>query len=160
MWYAKYSYKTSIHYIIFIIGFTCLFLTAAFQQDFFFFFMDKVVTSGLIIVQHQLPAGNCSFRCPTMAKLFLCSRLRTEKALSNRAVPRILNSRWGNSSLSWQSAHCGVKFKDWKICRRLVWSFRFSLTWAVQKQAQNPRVFFKSCCKNSRFFEQTGERSC
>lgn len=49
---------------------------------FFFFLMDKVVTSSLIIVQHQLPAGNCSFRCPTMAKLFLCSRLGTEKALS------------------------------------------------------------------------------
>lgn len=79
---------------------------------FFFFLMDEVVTSSLIIVQHQLPAGNCSFRCPTMAKLFLCSRLGTERHFPNRAVPRILNSRWGNSSLSWQSAHCGVKFKD------------------------------------------------
>lgn len=58
--YGKYSYKTYIHYIIFIIGFTYLFLTAVFQQG-FLFFVDKVATSGLII-QHQLPAGNCSFR--------------------------------------------------------------------------------------------------
>lgn len=97
-----------IHYIIFIIGFTYLFLTAVFQQGFFFFFlMARVATSGLIIVQHQLPAGNCSFRCPTMTKLFLCSLLRTEKTISNRVVPRILNFSWGNSSLSWQ--YCGVQ---------------------------------------------------
>lgn len=49
-----------------------------------------MATSGLIIVQHQLPAGNCFFRYYTMAKLFLYSRLRTEKALSNAAVPMLL----------------------------------------------------------------------
>lgn len=63
--------------------------------------------SGLIIVQHQLPAGNCSFRYYTMAKFFLYGRLRTEKALSSAAVPSILGSR--NSLLSLQSAFCGVK---------------------------------------------------